>query len=132
MSEENEIVEEIQEDNDFDLEDLKDWGKGFSNNFTWGIALIAIGVLFLLENMISGFHFYNWWAIFILVPGLNSILKAWNGYNQEREITNRVRRAGFYGLFMILLSMTFFFSLDWGIMWPVFLIGWGLNMLLRK
>ena len=101
-------------------------------DFTWGIALIAVGVLFLVDNMISGFHFNNWGAIFILIPGLNSILKAWNGYNQDRKITNRVRRAGFYGLFMILLSMTFFFNLDWGIMGAVFLIGWGLSMLLRK
>jgi len=132
MSEENEIVEEVQEDNDFDLEDLKDWGRGFSSNFTWGIALIAVGILFLVDNIVTGFHFNNWWAIFILVYGINSLLKAWRGYQQEREITNRVRKVGFFGLFMVLLSMAFFFNLDSGIFWAIFLIGWGLNMLLRK
>ena len=41
------------------------------NNWIVGLALIVIGGLFLLDSFgIMSINLVNWWAIFILIPGL--------------------------------------------------------------
>ena len=37
------------------------------SNWGSGVALIVIGVIFLVANT-TNFHLHNWWALFILIP----------------------------------------------------------------
>lgn len=114
-------------------DEWKDWGKHYSNRMTWGIALIVIGGLFLLDTLnIVPIHFYNWWAIFIMVPGINFLITAFQRYQQDREFSEPVHRAGFRGALLILVALTFFLNFDWGIMFSIFLIGAGLYLLLLR
>jgi hypothetical protein len=131
------MVEELnninEETKNEDLDEWKDWGKHYTNRVTWGISLIFLGALFLLETFnIIPIHFYNWWAVFILVPGINSLLLAGKRFQQTGQINHKVQRAGFRGLLLILVALTFFLNLDWGIMFSILLIGAGIYLLLRK
>jgi len=122
-----------EEKNNKDSNGWKDWGQHYTNRTTWGIALIVIGGLFLLDTFnVTPIHFYNWWAIFILVPGINSLIQAVRRFQEAGQINNRVQRAGFRGLLLSLIALTFFINLDWGIMFALFLIGGGIYLLLRQ
>ena len=127
MSEEiNHIEEETNDDG-------KDWGRHYTNRMTWGIALIVFGGLFLLDTLnVAPIHFYNWWTIFIMVPGINFLITAYQRYKQDGEFSDPVRRAGFRGTLLILVALTFFLNFDWGIMFSIFLIGGGLYLLLMR
>lgn len=131
MTEElNQIEEEPKND---DTDEWKDWGKHYTNRVTWGVALIFLGALFLLDTFnVTPIHFYNWWAIFILVPGINSLIQAGRRFQDAGQINHKVRRAGFRGLLLVLIALTFFLQLDWGIIFPLFLVGGGIYLLLRK
>ena len=117
----------------------KDWDKGWEQNWQWsgpqswiwGIALILVGGLFLLDNFSNAINlnFYNWWAIFILVPGINMISQALGSYRVSGELTSHGNRRMFWGLFLIALAVSFLFNLSWSIIGPAFLILAGLYML---
>lgn len=103
----------------------------WDDNWALGIALVLVGGLFLLDtfnilNLITS----NWWAIFILVPGLNMAIKGWRNYGATG--TRSARRSGFTGLFLIFLAFTFFFGISWNYIFPAALIGFGVYILLLK
>jgi 4-hydroxybenzoate polyprenyltransferase len=107
--------------------------KGGSNNTAWigGVILIALGVIFLLQN-VRGFYLNNWWALFILIPALGSFADAWNIYRQQGRVSRRVRGALVSGCVFLLITATFLFNWNWGIVLPVLLIIWGITMLLNS
>jgi hypothetical protein len=130
MSEENNLVEEEKNEKNGEW---KDWSRHYTNRVTWGVALILLGGLFLLDTFnLAPIHFYNWWAIFIMVPGINFLITATQRYQQEREFTESVRRSGFRGILLVLIALTFFLNIDWGIMFSLLLIGGGLYLLLMR
>jgi len=104
-----------------------------SNNTAWigGIVLIVLGVVFLLQS-IRGFYLNNWWALFILIPALGSFADAWNSYRQQGRVSRRVRGALVSGCVFLLITATFLFNWNWGIILPVLLIIWGVTMLLNS
>jgi uncharacterized membrane protein HdeD (DUF308 family) len=127
MSEEINISKQDKND------DWRDWGRHYTNRTTWGIALILLGGLFLLDTFnLAPIHFYNWWAIFIMVPGINYLIMAYQRYQQDNEFSDSVRRAGFRGILLVLVALTFFLNINWGIMFPIFLIGGGLYLLFLR
>lgn len=93
-----------------------------------GVVLILIGGVFLLRNYYPG-TLENWWALFILFPALSNFSR---GVELIRTVGfNRSARSHmFWGIFFSLLSASFLFSLDFSLIWPVFLIFAGLAMLL--
>jgi hypothetical protein len=107
--------------------------RSFELNFddnTWivGIALILVGGLFMLDSFgIMNINMTNWWAIFILVPGLNMAITGWRRYQEDQSASSR--KTGMIGLFLILLACTFFFNIAWSLIMPVFLIGIGVYLL---
>ncbi len=128
-----EELNQIEEEKKDDIDDWRDWGQHYTNRVTWGVALIFLGALFLLDTFnVAPIHFYNWWAIFILVPGINTLILAGKRFQNEGQINHKVRRAGFRGLLLILVALTFFLNIDWGIMFSIFLIGGGIYLLLRR
>ena len=104
------------------------WHEG---RHTWmpGLVLILIGAVFLLRNYF-GFPLNNWWALFILFPALGAFFRAYELYQSSGQLDRRVTGRIFAGLIFTMLSVALLFSLDFGLLWPVFLILAGLALLL--
>ncbi len=107
----------------------RSWPSGRMHGWMPGIVLILIGAVFLLRNFYH-FELHNWWALFILFPALSNFLGAYQQYQQTREVSRRVRGRLFAGLVFTLLSVSFLLGLDFGLLWPAFLILGGLGILL--
>ena len=98
-----------------------------NNNWALGIALILVGGLFLLNTFnIIHVNLMNWWAIFILVPGLNMAVNGWRRY-QATQSTNS-RNTAFWGVLLIALAFSFFFNITWSIVFPIAMIGAGVYL----
>lgn len=96
-----------------------------------GIFLIGLGLIFLLQNF-GWFYIGNWWALFILLGTAAAWSKAWQVYqNNGQRITLAVTGPFFGGIFPLAVSLIFLFNLDWGAVWPVFLIIAGVSVLSR-
>lgn len=83
-------------------------------------------MVFLVQNL-AGVSFGNWWALFILIPALWSFWRAWTLYGADHGVTRRVAGAVYGGLFPLLIAVIFLVNLDWGTLWPVFLIVLGIG-----
>jgi hypothetical protein len=103
----------------------------WDDNWAAGVALIVVGGLFLLHTLnIISIAINNWWAVFILIPGLNMAVKGWREYGQTNS--KSARRAGFWGLILILVAFSFFLGISWNYFFPAILIGVGIYILLSK
>jgi hypothetical protein len=97
-----------------------------------GIVLIGLGVIFLLQNF-GLFDIGNWWALFILLGTAGAWGSAWHIYqNNGQRITPAVTGAFIGGIFPLAVALIFLFNLNWGTMWPVFLIIAGVSVLSRS
>jgi len=98
-----------------------------------GVVLIVIGVVVLVQNlnlMGPNFRFNNPWALFILIPALGSLFQVWRDYQENGRLTYRSRGPLVGGLVLLFVTAVFLLNLDWGKVWPVFLILAGLGALL--
>lgn len=120
-------MDEIQQLKDKEKSDSHsgdEWGMGSeavveqdkSNEWVWGIALIAIGVLLFLRP-ITGIMFTNWWALFLIIPGALKLFGALQGNGDNDQLAG--------GFFMLLIGSVFLFGLSWALIWPFFLIFGG-------
>jgi hypothetical protein len=100
--------------------------KNRNSSWSAGLVLIALGMIFLLQNL-AGVSFGNWWALFILIPAAWSFWRAWMLYHEDQHITHRVANAVYGGLFPFLVAMIFLLNLNWGKIWPIFLIVLGIG-----
>ena len=99
--------------------------KNESGSWALGIALILIGGLFLLDNLnLVNINLTNWWAIFILIPGLNMTVNGWKHYQMNQSHSSR--STAFWGMLLIILSITLFFNISWSLIFPLGLIVAGL------
>jgi hypothetical protein len=97
-----------------------------------GVFLIGLGVVFLMQNL-GYFYFGNWWALFILLGTAGSWGQAWSIYRTNgQRITQAVTGPFIGGLFPLAVALVFLFNLNWGDMWPVFLIIAGVFVLSRS
>ncbi len=97
-----------------------------------GIVLIGLGVIFLLQNY-GLFFIGNWWALFILL----GTAAAWGGalhvyQNNGQRLTQAVLGPFFGGMFPLAVALIFLFDLDWGTMWPIFLVIAGVAVLSKS
>lgn len=101
--------------------------RGWSNAWL-GVGLIALGVLFLVQNYL-GYELHNWWALFILIPAIGSFGAA---YSVWREHGSTTAAAGSLtmGILFTAVAAIFLLSLPWGRVWPVFIILAGVGMLI--
>ncbi len=98
------------------------------------VILIALGVIFLLREVNIPF-FDNWWAVFILIPGLVILWNAYVAYNRDRSFTTSVIGQGIVGGVLTLLGAAFLFDISLGFLsnlWPLILIAGGVALLLRR
>ena len=97
-------------------------GSKRKNKSLWpGLILIAIGTYFLLLNF-TDFRLDNWWALFILIPAFGSLGKARDEYRAAGHMNKAARGALGGALITGLVAAAFLFNLDWGLIWPLFLI----------
>ncbi len=97
----------------------------------WGLILIVLGVIFLLQTLgVMGQHF-NWWALFILIPALASFGGAWSAFQRSGKLNAAVRSGIGGGLVVLTVALMFLFNLDWAIWWPLMLIVPGLSFFLN-
>jgi hypothetical protein len=97
-----------------------------------GGVLILIGIVFIVRN-VTGFSFDNWWALFILIPALGSLVTSLQMYERHgRRFTGASRGPLVGGLFLLGLTAVFLFKLDWSRIWPFILILAGLGVLLSS
>jgi hypothetical protein len=96
------------------------------------VAIIAIGVLFLINNLgynLAWLNHGNWWAVIILLAAFAPLTRAWEVYQargrMDAEVTYCLLSAGA----VVLVACMFLFDLDWGVWWPLFVILGGLYTL---
>jgi len=93
----------------------------------WGLVLIAVGVVFLLDRMdlVDVRSVWHYWPLLIVASGINQTI----GYPSAREFSN--------GLWTVFIGLWLFavfegiFGLTFMNSWPLFLLMAGLQMVLR-
>ncbi len=96
-----------------------------------GIVLILIGAYFLFGNLLGFALVGNWWAAFIFIPAVYSLARAYEDYHDNGHMTERGRSNLIGGLMIGTVGFIFLFGLNFGNLWPVFLIIIGVGILLR-
>jgi hypothetical protein len=97
-----------------------------------GGALILLGVIFILRN-VMGFELNNWWALFILIPSFGALASAYAIYERSgRRLTVAARGPLMGGIILLLVTAIFLFNLDWGKVWPLFIIIAGVTVLVTS
>ena len=87
-----------------------------------GLILIALGGLFMLQNM-GMVVVYNAWALLILIPAAGSFATAFGSYRLNGGRLNAMARGSLIsGLIFVAITAFFLFGLDWGKWWPTLLI----------
>ncbi|MGH8216568.1 MAG: LiaF transmembrane domain-containing protein [Rhodanobacteraceae bacterium] len=110
-----------------------------SRSYEWRIfpaaVIVAVGVLFLLNNLGYSLHFLfngNWWALFILIAAAAPMSRAWEVYRARGRLD---AEAVYYLLAsgaVVLVAVMFLLGLDWGTWWPLFVILGGLFTLVHR
>ena len=93
-----------------------------------GIVLIAIGALLLALNLGWGVPlvFWDYWPLFLILPGLAGLI------SPSRHLT----RSG--GLWLLAtgiycqISVTDWMGLGWFSAWPVFVIAYGIDIIVGR
>jgi peptidoglycan/LPS O-acetylase OafA/YrhL len=93
-----------------------------------GVALIALGAIFMLQNM-GTVLIHNWWALFILLPALGSFATAYGAYRNSGRLTVVARSSLIGGLILTAIAGFFLLDLDWARWWPTLLILVGIGAL---
>jgi cell wall-active antibiotic response 4TMS protein YvqF len=106
--------------------------KGDRGGWIFGLVLIAVGGIFLLQNAGLPLLVGNWWALFILIPALAAFGAAWNVYRQTGRLTPQAIELATGGLVPLTIAAIFLFNLNFGYAWPVLLLVVGGGMLLRS
>ena len=94
------------------------------------VALIVIGGIFLLRNFDVIDIGRNWWAWFMLIPIAYIFSSAWRRRQEnDGKFPPAARNSLVSGAVLVLVMCIFLFDLNWGMIWPVFLILGGLSVL---
>jgi drug/metabolite transporter (DMT)-like permease len=95
-----------------------------------GAVLVAAGAFLLFGNL-TRFSLTNWWAVFLLIPAAGSLWTAYTIWRRNEWRFNAASRGPLIGgLVLVFLAVIFLFDLDWGRVWPGFLIIVGGGLLL--
>ena len=92
----------------------------------WGLVLIALGVIFLLDrmNMVEAETLWHYWPLVMVVAGINQTI----GYPSAREFKSGLWTT-FVGLWLF-AAQEQIFGLTYANSWPLFLLMAGLQLVL--
>ena len=93
----------------------------------WGLLLIAVGTVVLLDRMdvIDAGAYWRYWPLLLVVAGINQTI----GYPSPREFGN--------GLWTVFIGLWLFacfehiFGLTFSNSWPLFILAWGVKLVLQ-
>lgn len=105
--------------------------RGWDSPVVGGLLLILIGAIFLFRGSDLLF-FDNWWALFIAIPGAVGLFRAWNLYEKRGKLDSTILGIVTGSLFPLLVAAIFLLELDWGTVWPLFLVLAGLSILANR
>ena len=95
-----------------------------------GGVLILVGLLFVVKN-VTGVDLHNWWALFILIPALGSLVTSYQLYVRGgRRFTPAARGPLVGAVVLLAIAAIFIFEIPWDFAWPFLLIGAGAGVLL--
>jgi len=99
------------------------------HGWTWGVILILLGGILLLQNL--GISFVaNWWALFILIPAFWAYTGAWDLIQSSGHLTRRAASSLTVAILLTILALVFLLNFGFGLLWPVLLIAGGAALLL--
>jgi len=81
------------------------------------LVLIGLGIILLLGQLGMQLSF-NWWAIFIALPGLAMLRNVYNAYSAGSRLGNNDLMQGGLGLFLVVLALAFALRIGWGRRFP--------------
>ncbi len=97
-----------------------------------GVALIAFGVIIMLQNM-GLVQLHNWWALFILIPALGSFATAYGLYRTSGgRFNSAVCGSLLGGLVFTTIAAVFLFNLNFSLLLPAVLIVAGVGVLFNS
>ncbi|NQU68188.1 MAG: hypothetical protein HQ510_09630 [Candidatus Marinimicrobia bacterium] len=102
-----------------------------SKNWT-GILFIFLGAFLLLQTTNVIDEIDNWWALFVISPGVATYLSAFQQYRSTRKVTIRLIDRITSGTFITFVGFILLLDWQWSKIWPVFLIIIGLEYLLKN
>ena len=103
------------------------------SSFFVGLALLIIGIIFLLRNFELIDLGRRWWALFFLIPIsylLTDIMRRHRA--DEGRFPYDVIGSLIGVATLVAVMLIFLLNLGWGTIWPVFIIIGGLSLLLRN
>jgi hypothetical protein len=101
-------------------------GEKRADGVVGGLILVALGVIFLLEQRgLLGFAgITSWWPLIVVAMGVGKLVGGGSG---------RRRRGGLWLLFVgvwLLANTNHYLGLTWQNSWPIMLIGFGVMLTL--
>lgn len=105
-----------------------DWNAPGRSSWIWGIGLVLFGLIFLLQSLfqVRILQPWNFWAIFLIIPGTGMLVRAIEGLRHQGDTSGRVGNLMFTGILLILLGAAFLFGFGLNYILPVFLIVLGI------
>lgn len=120
----------MNENKDSGASSAWDWRMGGSNSWIWGAVLILVGGMLLLQTFYPDLPVIinagNWWAIIILVFGVNMIGRGWPIFQHNGRVWGPL----LWGVLMVGFALTQLLTFAASAyVWPVLLILGGLAVL---
>ena len=95
---------------------------------TGGMVLLLVGLILLLQNMGLVVP-KNWWALFFLLPAIWFFIGAYDSYQDYGRLTRGTAAAFAIGILILVMTGILLLGIDFGLLWPIFLIVGGLILL---
>ena len=98
------------------------------------IGVVVAGVVLLTRSAfgLDPLAGWNWWAVFILIPAVLAFSRAETMYRQRGTLDAATRGVLMGGMYPFVIALVFLLELDWGRVWPIFLIIAGLRGLFGR
>jgi hypothetical protein len=96
-----------------------------------GLALIALGLLFLLVN-VTDLRIRNWAAVLLLVPAVMLLAQVATHAVRDGGVYRSMRVSLSGGLVLLVLGCLALFHLSMARYWPVVLIAVGIGMTIAR
>lgn len=89
----------------------------------WGATVVSAGVLFLLEQlgMLGGYHAWSFWPVLLIIAGVMGMTRRYHRlFGTALAVTGT----------LLLVHSLALGPLQWGVIWPILIIGLGVVILI--
>ena len=96
-----------------------------------GLGLLIVGIIFLLRNFKIIHIGRRWWTFFFLIPISYLVIDILRRRQTDQGTFPTQARGSWIALVTLVVVMVIFLlGMDWGIIWPVFIVIGGLSLML--